>query len=286
MMFEAALVAWLVGLIGDSSLRGARKLALGRPERQALLAALQITWSALLKDIPPDARSPLTAALGECFSDPPAARLDGRMSVKDALIQGVEAQIRPLADPAVTSSGHSYFEELGIDGAQFQAALPDVLVRSIQQAAPGYPALQPLAAQLNADALMERVDQVLDAVQARLHPATGPAAAQAGSAEFLGPVIDAFLAIPSMSDYGTRMTIITMLSPRIRDAIPRSPVARIEILNTFRTCQNYAGGLRELVSTIRFIEGDSEPMKRLDAVILALGDTQADPCPPAGLRPW
>jgi hypothetical protein len=262
MMFEAALVAWLVGLIGDSSLRGARKLALGRPERQALLAALQITWSALLKDIPPDARSPLTAALGECFSDPPAARLDGRMSVKDALIQGVEAQIRPLADPAVTSSGHSYFEELGIDGAQFQAAL------------------------LNADALMERVDQVLDAVQAQLHPATGPAAAQAGSAEFLGPVIDAFLAIPSMSDYGTRMTIITMLSPRIRDAIPRSPVARIEILNTFRTCQNYAGGLRELVSTIRFIEGDSEPMKRLDAVILALGDTQADPCPPAGLRPW
>jgi Effector-associated domain 2 len=287
MIFADALVAWVVAVVGDWAFKGgAKALVLGRPERQALEAAMRIACTALLSDVPPSAQQPLAATLADCFSDPPQAALDGRASVKDSLIQGLTERICPLADRNITPSGRSYFDELGVDGHRLIEDLPVAVLRSIQQVGPRYPALQPLVAQLNADSILERIDRILDAFQERvLHPAAGTlpalnaglASRPASTSSLIDPVIDAVLLVPSMADYGARMAIIGTLPPRIRDAIPRNAIARIDILNTIRTCENYTGGLRELIGAIRSIEGDSRAMAHLETVILALDDAEEFP---------
>jgi hypothetical protein len=226
-------------------------------------------------DVPPAARDPLARDLAELFVEPPAIAPDARVSVTEALIRGVQEQIRPLTDPDPRRSGRSCLDELGVNSSGFREALPQVMLRAVQQAAPAHPALQPLAAQLNADATMERIDQVLDAVQQlQVRPPAG--STSTAIQDLVAPVIDAILDVPAMADYGSRVAILNALSPQIRDAIPRHPVARVEVLNIIRTCQNYPGGLRELVSAIRVIERDSTPMASLDAAVLALGQATSD----------
>jgi Effector-associated domain 2 len=288
-MFEAALVAWIVGVLGDKTLKGLRTIVLGKPERQALAVAMDIACRSLLEDVPPEARESLGQMLADCFSEPPAAVRDGRVSVKDALIQGLQAKISPLADPSITSTGRSRLDQLGVDGSRLIAEIPGTIIRSIQQVGPSYPVLQPLIAQLNADSVQERVDQILDMVQAQVLPSpggpregtltgTGWNACPAPRRGALDPMIDAILGVPSMGDYGARMAIINTLPPMIRDAIPRNAIARVDIMNTIQTCENYSGGLRELVSAIRTIERDSKAMANLDATILALDADAAGMC--------
>jgi hypothetical protein len=279
-MLEAALVAWLVAVLGDRALKGLRVITVGKPERTSLAAAMRVACQALLDRVPLNAREPLAGALEMSFNKPPAVVLDGTVSVKTALINGVLAQASPLWDRSITTTGRSYLQELGVDEALIKAELPGIVIRSIQQVGPSHPALQPLVSQVNADMIQERVDQVLSAVQTltqqsqvatsgALPPGPGRSAARV---DLLEPVIDAILLVPSMGDYSARMAILSSLSPRIRDAIPRSAIARVEILNTVRTCQNYSGGMQELVAAIRVIERDSESMKDLDAAVLALAD--------------
>jgi hypothetical protein len=279
-MLEAALVAWLVAVLGDRALKGLRVITVGKPERTSLAKAMQVTCHSLLDEVPPGARQPLAAALAESFNKPPVALLDGKTTVKNALTDGVLAQLSPLWDRSATLTGQSRLQELGVDEALIRAELPGIVIRSIQQVGPSHPALQPLVSQLNADMIQEKVDQVLGVVQAlAMQPRTAPPGqpfADPGRyvprVDLLEPVIDAILLVPSMADYSARMAILSSLSPRIRDAIPRSAIARVEILNTLRTCQNYSGGMRELVAAIRMIEGDSDSMRNLDNVILALAD--------------
>jgi len=284
-VLEAALVAWIVGLLGDKTLKGARTLVFGKPEIQALEAAMSLACRSLIEDVPLAARDSLNAALAECCSAPADPALDGRISVKTALLYGLDTRIASLADPSITPLGRSYFEEIGVDGLRLREELPATIVRSIQHVSANYPSIRPLAAQLSTDSIQERVDQILNYIQAQAllphPPPTGPPHQAASKPnrpvpglpnwpELLQTVIDAVLDVPTMADLGSRTATINTLSPRIRDAIPRSPIARIEILNTIRTCQNYAGGLSELVAAIRLIERDSNAMDRLDQCILAL----------------
>jgi hypothetical protein len=283
-VLEAALVAWLVAALGDRALRGLRVITVGKPERTSLATALQVACRSLLDQAPPDAREALAVALAESFRKPPVAVLDGRTTVKNALVEGVLAQISPLSERAGTSSGKSRLQELGVDEAFIRAELPNIVIRSIQQVGPSHAALLPLASQLNADLIQDKIDEVLDAVQAlalQQHsasaaqpPAGAGPAGRATRVDLLAPVLKAILEVPSMGDYSARMAILTSLSPRIRDAIPRSAIARVEMMNTIRTCQNYAGGMQELVAAIRMIEGDSEPIRNLDDAILALADNE------------
>jgi hypothetical protein len=185
----------------------------------------------------------------------------------------------PLADRSITTSGASYLEELGVDQDHIMAKLPCCVIRSIQQVGPNIPSLHPLAAQLNADILQERVDQILRVVHS-LELQSRLATSEHGHASvtplnLLEPVIDAILLVPSMSDPSARMAILNSLSPTIRDTISRSTISRIDVLNTIRACQNYSDGLQQLVAAIRLIERDSTSMQNLDVVILALADADA-----------
>lgn len=283
-MFETALVAWIVAVLADQTLSRGRAATLGKPEQVALRAALRLACKALLDDVPASAREPLALALAERLSDPPAVAFDGVSGVTDFLLYDLRLRIAPLADASITPSGKSYFDELGIDGAAFADQLPLKIVRSIQQAATRFPQLHALSMQINSDLLLDRVNQILDAVQPSVArslqqvssgapPRHQPGLSRTHQHDILRPLISAVLQVPTMADRDTRAAIISTLSPDLRDAIPRNPVPRVEILNLIRTCRNYPGGLRELVSAIRLIEGGSRAMADLDAAVLLIGET-------------
>jgi hypothetical protein len=283
-MFEAALVAWIVGLLADKALSKGKVLALGRSDQVALQAALRLACQALLDDVPIRARESLALALNERFSEPPAIVYDGVSSVTDFLIRDLRLRIAPLADPDIAPTGRSYFEEIGVDGVALADQLPERIVRSIQQVAAWYPALHPLSAQINSDLILDRVDKILDAVQHRttapvqlgtvgISASNNPRPLSVNRLALMDSLITAILDVPSMSDRDSRRAIINILKPAIKDAIPQNPAARIEVLNTIRTCQNFSGGLRELVGAIRLIEGSSKAMANLDATILRIGES-------------
>jgi Effector-associated domain 2 len=277
-MLEAALVAWLVGALGDRALKGLRAITLGKPEQTSLARALRVACQSLLDQVPPSAREPLAAALEECFRKPPVMILDGRTSVRKALVDGVLAQARPLFDRVGTLSGRSALQELGVDEDLVRAELPEIVVRSVQQVAPHHPTLAPLASQLNADEIQEKIGLILDAVEALGRQSRSPSPGRmtahvmtrTWTVDLLTPVVDAMAMVPSMADRNTRNSIINSLSPGPRDAIYRSDITRVDILNTVRACENYSGALNELRTTIRLIEGGSEAMRSLDAAILTL----------------
>jgi hypothetical protein len=279
-VLEAALVAWLVAVLGDRTLRGLGLLTFGKPEREALTAAMVVARDAMVERVPPFARAGFAEALVNCFTGTPVVALDGEVTVRTAIIEGLLAQVRPLADPDITTSGRSYLSEIGVDEAEVIADLPGIVIRSIQQVGATRVVLQPLVGQLNADIIQADTQRILNAVQSLLQAQVESALPPPGTRprhlhfELLEPVIDALQLVPSFSDYNARNSIISSLRLEVQGTISRSSIPRIDIVNTVRTCANYTGGLDELLSAIRVIEGDSNAMQHLDRTILSL--TQND----------
>lgn len=282
-VLEAAFVAWLVALLGDHAVGGLTRVLLGGPERRrfaaAMAAATRVTVASVIQCAPTAARDALAAALTERFTQPPARVLDGRTRVRTALVTAIQDQISPLADPARTDSGRSFLQEIGVDAVLLRDNLADVAIRSIEQVGPEFPALTPLVTQLNADGIIElseaiaaKVDGILLAIE-RLQPPAATAGPSPGfPVDTTDRIVNALLKIPSMYDTDARNVILNMLPAQIRDAIPRSPLPRVQVYNIVRTCPNYENGLRDLVRAIRSVEGDSLSMRELDAFILTVGD--------------
>jgi hypothetical protein len=288
-MLEAAFVAWLVALLGDHTVRGVTRVLLGNPERRrfasALSAAMHVTIVSIMQNVPAGSRDTLEPALRDCFAKPAASVLDGRIRVRTALVAAVREQIAPLADPRMTGSGWSFLDEIDVDADWLRDELASVAIRSIEQVGTGFPALAPLVAQLNADGLMEleevisaKVDGVLATVESwkQSAPSAGPSGL-ARSGGFLPDVTDriadALLDIPSMSENDTRNVILGMLPVQLRGSIRYSPAPRIQIYNIVQACSYREEGLRQLVRAIRSLERDSIPMRRLDDLILEIGES-------------
>lgn len=291
-MFVAALVAWLVALLGDRAVEGITGVVRGSPEYVALQEALSLAIDSVLEDVPAESRDALDDALRECFSALPVAERDGRTRVRTGIIRAIQAQLGPLADPEITPSGKSFFEEIGVDGARLRDELGDIVIRSIEQVGPGYPALTPLVTQLNADAIAERVDLVLDKITEIQLIASAPVVpaplgngrqvsrqtrdsrlrAMEFSADIAERLTDAFLAVPAVADPESRSMVISMLPNQLRNAIPYSRFPRIHVLGMISTSQNHPNGLRALVRAVRLAEGDSIPMDRLDRMIVDLSE--------------
>jgi hypothetical protein len=285
-MFVAAVIAWLVAVLGDRTLNGVTRAVLGPPEQRALAEAMSLAFDVAFDGVPESSRDELGEALREQFSEPPAVVLDGRTRVRMGLIRAIQAQLAPLADPAVGPGGQSFFDEIGVDAARVRDDLADVVIRSIEQMGPSSPELTPLITQLNADALLERVDEVLGqlgamregqsrtvgAARSRAGARTGKANAApdpAGTAERL---TDALLMVPAVADDDSRRVVLEMLPSDLRHAVPYSRFPRIHVLGMVTTSWNYPDGLQSLVRAIRLVEGDSLAMEKLDAVILDLAD--------------
>jgi len=285
-MFAAAVVGWLVALLGDRALKGITRGVLGPPEQRALAEALSLAFGVAFEDVPEPSRETFAEALHERFAGPPAVVLDGRTRVRTGLIRAIQAQIAPLADPGITPAGGSFFDAIGVDAAQVRDELADVIIRSIEQVGATAPALTPLINQLNADAILERVDAVLDQLGARpvlRGAAAGAAASRADvrrwrtaqedrSAEVIDQLTEAFLAVPAVSVADSRQAVVEMLPGRLRNAIPHSRFPRIQVLEMIRASWNHEGGLRALVRAVRLVEGDSLAMDKLDSLILGLAD--------------
>lgn len=284
-VFAAALVAWLVAFIGDEAVKGAKRGLLGSPESRALLKAMDVAVQATLLSVAEPSREMLAVALQERFTQPPVLTLDGHTRVRIGIIRAVQAQIAPLSDPSMTPTGKSFFEEIGVDSAQIRDELTNVVIRSIEQVAPSFPALAGLVTQLNADAIIERVDAVVEmlgAVQrepdgrALDRTLSGPAHVSRRlhlydlSANWIEQLTDALLDVPAVANDESRQTVFDMLPDRFRHAIPRSRLPRVQVVQMIRTSANYSGGLRAMLRAIRIVEGDSDPMRRLDDLILSL----------------
>jgi effector-associated domain 2 (EAD2)-containing protein len=248
-----AFVGWVVEVIGSQLLAGARAGVLGTPDRRALARAVGAAAEAVLAELPASAREPVAAALGERFASPPALAIDARTPVREALVAGVRLQIAPLADRGLTGTGRSFLEEIGVDPARLQDDLPQAVIRAVEQVATGRPALAPLAAQLNADALLAEVRAL------RHEPAGG--IPQPG----VFALVDALLAVETMADEGSRREVLRQLPPGLAGAIPHHAVPRVQVLAIVRTCLGYSGGLRQLLDVICLIEQDSQTMAQLEA---------------------
>jgi hypothetical protein len=289
-MLAAAVVGWLVALLGDSTLKGGARVILGTPEQRALTRALDVAITAMMVALSPQSSDSLNSALRECFGRGPAVRLDGRTQVRAGLVDAIQRQIGPLAEP-ISPTGTSFFAEIGVDPAQMRDELAEVMIRSIEQVGAGTPALTPLVSQLNADAIRDtaddirdKVDLVLTMLEPRQAGAAGAVTGAGGisdvpqlSPDALGRLVRALLEVPTIRDDSSRQAIINGLPDPIPNVIPRSALPTVQVLTMVRTCLNYSGGLRALVDGIRLIEGGSEGMRKLDEVLLGLAGPDAHP---------
>lgn len=295
-MLEIAFVDWLVALLGDGAVRGVTRILLGNRERRDFAAALRAASKAVIAvvmlDVPGETRDALERALSERFALPPPNVLDGRTRVRTALIDAIQEQIAPLADPGITPSGNSFLEEIGVDAAWLRDELAQVAIRCIEQVGPNFRVLTPLVTQLNADGILqlgEAVDAKVDDILAGIerwkqgipqakdaidsHHGGSPGRSYEFPLETMDRIADALLNIPSISDGETRNTILNMLPNPLRDSIPRSQVPRLQIYHVVQTCPRYENGLRDLMRAIRSVERDSLPMLQLDNIILEIGET-------------
>lgn len=284
-MLAAALVAWLVALLGDRVVKGVSQSVLGPPEQRALIVAADVAIDSIIQDFPEQSRSSLDEVLHDRFAEPPAMVLDGRTRVRTGLIRAIQVQIAPLADPTITLTGKSYFEEIGIDAAQIRDDLAEVMIRAIEQVAPAFPALTPLIVQLNADSLQENldtvrqgVDIVLKKLEETYRESRGSVPRPANDSQGLARsyieerLVNALLSVPTIADDASRSEILNMLPSQLLGAIPRNSRPRLQVLAMVRTCLNYENGISDLIHIIHLTEGDSVPMRKLDKMILELSD--------------
>jgi Effector-associated domain 2 len=269
-MLAEAIVGWLVEVSGDRLVKGISQSIFGGPDRRALTVAVDAATTAVIADLPPDVQPAVTAAVAEQFASPPAITLDARTTVRAALISAVHAQVAPLADKDLTPAGRSYFEEVGVDAARFRDDLSSAVIRAVEQVATSRPALAPLAAQLNADALMAEVRALqrnpVGQPTSGPGPAidSGPAPHPAEPKATVFDVVDALLQVEAIADEGARREVLRELPNEISGAIPHHAVPRVQVLAMLRTCLRYPNGLRELLDAIRLVEPDSTATKRLE----------------------
>ena len=149
------LGAWLVGLLADAGRKKLVTLVLGsdqeRALRQAATAAIESTAAQLAPSGGEQAEQ-LAMVVSEVFGEPtPDAVLAAQVTLLQALQAGITAQLAVLDDRALTGTGRSSAELLGVPGSVLAEALANHLVREIMRRGSGGGPLAPLADQLNHD---------------------------------------------------------------------------------------------------------------------------------------
>ena len=147
--------AWLVGLIADAGRKQLTTWFLGSDQEramgQAATAAIQLTARQLAPSGGEQAEQ-LAMVVSEVFREPkPEAALAGQVTLLQALQAGIAANLAVLDDPALTGTGQSSAEVLGVPATVLAGALANHLVREIMVRGSGGGPLAPLADQLNHD---------------------------------------------------------------------------------------------------------------------------------------
>ena len=83
-------------------------------------------------------------------------------------------------------------------------------------------------------------------------------------------LVEAMLAVPCIRNSESRRLLLEMFPRReIADLVPYHGNDRLDIIALARTCQRYAGGLNDLLSTVRLLAGQSPEVERLADLISA-----------------
>jgi hypothetical protein len=83
-------------------------------------------------------------------------------------------------------------------------------------------------------------------------------------------LVERLLAIPTVAQEAGRRLLMDHLRPDMANAVPYFSQARHHVFSLVRTCMNYDGGVEELLSVVRFLEGESTPVRRLDETVAEL----------------
>ena len=149
------LAAWLVGVLADAGRRKLTKLLLGSEQERALRQAAAAAIESAAMELDPSGGGQagrLAMVVSEVFRDlAPDARMVGQATVLEALQAGIAERLAVLDDAAVTGTGQSSAEVLGVPGSVLAQTLAGHLVREIMVRGSGGGPLAPLADQLNHD---------------------------------------------------------------------------------------------------------------------------------------
>jgi len=84
-------------------------------------------------------------------------------------------------------------------------------------------------------------------------------------------LVDALLGCPTMQGRQGRDTVLEDLRADIKNNVERHSAPRLDVNSIVSTALVYAGGLQELIETVRSYEGGSLPMAEVDRVIASFG---------------
>lgn len=87
----------------------------------------------------------------------------------------------------------------------------------------------------------------------------------------LTTLVDRLLAVPTVAQEAGRRLVMDHLRPEMANAVPYFPQPRHHVFSLVRTCLNYPGGIEELLTVVRFLEGpDSTPIRLLNETVADL----------------
>ena len=92
-----------------------------------------------------------------------------------------------------------------------------------------------------------------------------PAPRRTGPRDDFVDLVDALLEVESIRDDLARSAVLALLPIHIAGSVPHHPRARLHVIGLVRTCLDHENGLHDLVAVLREIEGDSLPIRRLEA---------------------
>ncbi|MBP2337699.1 hypothetical protein JOF41_003877 [Saccharothrix coeruleofusca] len=83
-------------------------------------------------------------------------------------------------------------------------------------------------------------------------------------AERLSSLVDALLEVPSVREEAGRETLLGLLPPQVRQAVPHQRRPRLQVVELVRTCLDYEDGLANLLAAVRELEGDSTAVRGVE----------------------
>jgi hypothetical protein len=146
------LGAWLVGLLADAGRKRLTVLVLGSDQERALRKAATVAVEETAAEMSPSVEQAgqLAMVISEVFREPmPDAPFAGPTTLLEGLQAGIARQLAVLDDLALTGTGQSSADVLGVPGAVLAEKLTDRLVREIMFRGSSGGPLTPLADQLN-----------------------------------------------------------------------------------------------------------------------------------------
>ena len=186
MVFVAdALGAWLVGQLADAGRKKLTTLVLGTDQQRALRLAAEAAVQRTAGQLAPsggEQAEQLALVVSEVFGEPaPDTAAAWQATLLEALQAGIAGKLAVLDDPALTGTGQSSAELLGVPGGLLAETLAGHLIREIMDRASRGGPLAPLADQLNHDVthlqgerLEEMLAQLADQVMALARAGGGP----------------------------------------------------------------------------------------------------------------